>query len=197
MPRPLDVARRKADIARIAFDVLAQEGPSGLTIQAVAEALGGSVTMVTHVYPTRADLMRGTVEYFVSTGRRATDADAAVGAGHSVDDDLQAELRAMIPLDESQRRQERGRVAIISDKDRESAAVFADGMESWARVRLREVLSPIVSKDKLPGAIDYLRVVVNGLVLSTTEHPDYWTPERQLATLATALAALKSEPGSA
>lgn len=186
MPRPLNVEQRKADIARIAFDVLAHDGPSGLTIQAVAEALGGSVTKVTHIYPTRADLMRGTVDYFISTELRAAAAKAKPKQPNA-EADLFLELHNMIPLGEEQRRQERGRVALISDKDRESAAIFADGMEDWARARLRSVLSPLVDEADIDNISDFLRAFVNGLVLSTTEHPDYWTEERQLATLTLAL----------
>lgn len=187
MPRPLDVDKRKEDIARIAFDVLARGGPSGLTIQAVAEELGGSVTKVTHIYPTRSDLMRGTVELFVSGERRKT--AESEGGSRSPLDDLRAELLSMIPIVEADRRQERGRIALISDKDQDSARVFADGMEAFARSRLRDALHPLVGPDELEAAVDFYRALVNGIVLSTIEHPDHWTPERQRRAVEIALRA--------
>lgn len=179
MPRPLDVEKRKSDIARIAFDILGRGGPTGLTLQAVAAELGGSVTKVTHIYPTRAELMRGTVEYYIESASRPGLPDGEV-------DDLERlrfVLADMIPRTENRRLQERGRVTIIGDKDQESAKVFADGMERRARSILHRVLAPIVPADDLEAAVDFCRSGVNGITLSTVEHPEHWTAERQEATI--------------
>ncbi|QAY59928.1 TetR/AcrR family transcriptional regulator [Microbacterium protaetiae] len=188
MPRPLDVAKRKADIARIAFDVLAQGGPSGLTIQAVAKELGGSVTKVTHIYPTRAELMRGTIELFVQRAEQTIATNDRLT--ETTEERLRIELLAMIPVTAAARLQERGRVALISDRDQESARVFADEMERFARTRLRAVLLPLIPEDRLEIAIDFCRSTVNGISLSTVEHPDYWTQQRQEAILNVAIAGL-------
>lgn len=179
MPRPLDVEKRKSDIARAAFEILGRGGPTGLTLQAVAAELGGSVTKVTHIYPTRAELMRGTVEFYIERASRPGLPDDDVDALER----LRSALTDMIPQTENRRLQERGRVTIIGDKDHESAKIFADGMERRARDILHRVLAPIVPADDLDAAVDYCRSGVNGITLSTVEHPEHWTPERQQATI--------------
>ena len=175
MPRPLDVEKRKSDIARIAFEILGRVGPRGLTLQAVAAELGGSVTKVTHIYRTRAELMRGTVERYIELAPPPGPPD---GEADPLEH-LRGLLADMIPQNDNRRLQERGRVAIIGDKDQESARVFADGMEDRARRLLRGVLTPLVPADDLESAIDFCRATVNGITLSTVEHPEHWTPERQ------------------
>lgn len=175
MPRPLDVEKRKSDIARIAFEILARGGPRGLTLQAVAAELGGSVTKVTHIYRTRADLMRGTVERYIELTPPPVSPDGVSGPLEH----LRAMLLDMIPESENRRLQERGRVALIGDKDQASAKIFADGMEERARRLLRDALAPLVPERRLEDAIDYCRAGVNGITLSTVEHPDHWTPQRQ------------------
>lgn len=175
MPRPLDVEKRKSDIARIAFEILGRSGPTSLTLQAVATELGGSVTKVTHIYPKRSDLMRGAVESYIE----AAHPEETVEGEPSPLERLRAMLIDMIPQVENRRLQERGRVTIIGDRDQESARIFADGMERRARTRLREVLEPLLEADQLEVAIDYCRSGVNGITLSTVEHPEHWTPQRQ------------------
>jgi AcrR family transcriptional regulator len=190
VPRPLDLEQRKADIARIAFEVMGRGGPSGLTIRAVAEELGGSVTKVTHIYPTRAELMRASVERYVSEGLAAPPETEA--PGDSPWERVRARLRLMMPFDDADLRLQRGRVAILGDKDQDSARIFADGIEQVARAWLMEVLEPTVEPERLEEAIDFCRAFVNGVVLGKIEHPDYWSSERMERTLDTALQAVST-----
>src|SRR5687768_4852119 len=62
MPRMLDVVQRRRDITSIAIRVLAEVGLDGLTLRSIADELGGSITLVTHIYPTRRDLLLGLAE---------------------------------------------------------------------------------------------------------------------------------------
>ena len=189
MPRPLDVQQRKADISRIAMDILAHSGPSGLTLRAVAEALGGSVTLVTHVYPTRAELMAGMVAYYTEEAIR----ESAERASHLAPDEwLWTLLQDMAPLDEETIRRERSRVALTSDRDQKTAHAFADSMEDLARARFADALRGRVPDDQLETAIAFCRALSNGVVLSAVEHPDYWTAERQRDVLALGMAAIRS-----
>lgn len=175
MAKPLNVEERKQEIARRAFDVLAKDGPAGLTIQAVADEMGGSITLVTHVFPTRAELTRGTVDYFISSLLKHEEIEKSADPLEV----LKTELVRMAPLDDTSRQQERGRVLMIGERDQESAKIFADAMENHNRQRLRSCLSGIVPEDHLEQAVDFIRSFVNGLVLSAVEHPKHWTSERQ------------------
>lgn len=187
MPRPLDVDQRKADIARIAFDILGRGGPSSLTIHAVAEQLGGSVTKVTHIYPTRADLMRGTVDQAISDQSQLL--ASAPASSDEVEQHLRAQLLSMVPVDDQQRRLERGRVALITDKDQESAQEFIRGMEKYARQRLTALLRPL-PEEQIETAVDFCRAFVNGVALSAVELPDYWTLEKITAIVDVAVNAV-------
>lgn len=189
MPRPLDVPRRKADISRIALGILAHTGPSGLTIRAVADELGGSVTKVTHIYPTRAELMRGMVDYYTEEAAQAAVAETV---GKEPEDRLRALLEDMAPIDEESLRRERSRVALTSDRDQEAAQVFADSMEQFARERFRASVAGLVEEARVEDAVDFCRALVNGLVLSAVEHPDLWTPDRQRRVLEIGLAAIRA-----
>lgn len=192
MPRPLDVEKRKSDIARIAFDILGRGGPTGLTLRAVAAELDGSVTKVTHIYPNRAQLMRGAVERYIELAAPPSSPDGE----SSPLERLRSLLIDMVPQTDARRLQERGRVTIIGDKDQASAKIFADGMELRARRLLRDSLIPLVPAKHLETAIDFCRAGVNGITLSTVEHPEHWTAERQESTIdlmVRAVAAMQEE----
>ncbi|HET9973235.1 MAG TPA: hypothetical protein VFQ68_33730, partial [Streptosporangiaceae bacterium] len=57
MPRSIDHEERRRDIARAAIRLISRAGPRGLTLRALAEELGGSITLVTHFLPDRRALL--------------------------------------------------------------------------------------------------------------------------------------------
>src|ERR1700751_2694152 len=67
MPRQVDHAARRQQIIAATIEVLAKTGPRGLTLRTVGAQMGGSLTLVTHYYPTRQALLHATAEFLVSS----------------------------------------------------------------------------------------------------------------------------------
>lgn len=56
-------------------------------------------------------------------------------------------------------------------------------MENKVRALLRSHLEPFVNDDDMDLYIDAIRVFLNGVVLSSVEHPHKWTRARQIGQL--------------
>ncbi|NTW38766.1 MAG: TetR family transcriptional regulator [Cellulomonadaceae bacterium] len=187
---------RARAVHEAATAIIASRGAGALTLRELADALGGSMTLVTHYFPTQAHLMRGVLKH----ERTLLDDDLACAA--ATDDphrQLYATLECLMPLTPSRLQRARARVLL---------ALQASGSEPWMREHVTTVeariraaildgLRPLVPAAELDQAADVVRVVLNGIVLSTIEHPAPWTPDRQRAVLDAMLRALIAEVGRA
>ncbi|MGJ5828187.1 TetR/AcrR family transcriptional regulator [Streptomyces ossamyceticus] len=187
MPRYVDHDQRRAEIVEAARYVLAHGGPAELTIRSVAKRLGGSITLVTHFYPTRPELMRAVV----TAMNESFDAELAdLETGADARGRLLILLKWMLPLTEQDWVNESGRVQLLSQRGKDaSVEEFADGMDTRMRDLLRQHLEPLVPEDRVETYVDLLRVTVNGIVLAAVEHHDDWPAKRQLTVLDEALSA--------
>lgn len=59
-------AERKIEILQTATDILAREGPGGLTLRAVAGRVGISLAAVQYYYPTHADLIQAMADAVIA-----------------------------------------------------------------------------------------------------------------------------------
>ncbi|MEV4036312.1 TetR/AcrR family transcriptional regulator [Streptomyces umbrinus] len=187
MPRHVDHDQRRADIIEAAKQILANGGPDGMTIRSVAKRLGGSITLVTHYYPTRPELMRAVVaEMNESYDTELADLEAGADAHGR----LYILLEWMLPLTELEWVNESSRIQLLGRRGQDpSVEEFADAMDARMRDLLRQHLEPLVPKDRVEGYVDLLRVTTNGIVLSAVEHHDDWPAKRQLRVLEAALTA--------
>ncbi|TWD79922.1 TetR family transcriptional regulator [Kribbella amoyensis] len=62
MPARTDHEARRRDVSAAVWKVVAAEGFGGLTLRAVAAALGGSTGMVTHYFPSKQALIKHALE---------------------------------------------------------------------------------------------------------------------------------------
>lgn len=187
MPRYVDHDQRRADIIEAAKYVLAHGGPAGLTIRSVAKRLGGSITLVTHFYPTRPELMRAVVTA-MSESFEAELTDLETGA--DAPGRLRILLEWMLPLTDQDWVNESGRIQLLSQRGKDASfEEFADAMDARMRGLLRQHLEPLVPDGRVEAYVDLLRVTVNGIVLAAVEHHDDWPAKRQLAVLDDALTA--------
>lgn len=176
MPKIVDHKARRREISLAAMRVLARSGPDGLTLRALARELNGSITLVTHFYPDRQTLLEGIIDEI------STNYDEDLASLPSTDDrieNLRAYLLWMVPQTAEDIDVERCRVALVHSASNPAIARFFVAMEDKARSAFRERLTGLVPAEEVPGAVDYLRTLVNGAVLSAVEHPDIWTAERQ------------------
>lgn len=189
MPRYVDHEVRRQEIIEATIAVISDSGLRGVTFRSVADRLGGSTTVVTHYYPTIKDLVDDLTVRLIESWDEEL---AALEAG--VEDPYQrlwTFLEWLLPLTEKGRREERTRINLLADQlaGREHRAQF-DANERRIRRYLREHLSELVRDDEVERAVELLRVVVNGLVLSACEHPTKWPRRRQFAVVEVALAGL-------
>ncbi|WP_327341687.1 TetR/AcrR family transcriptional regulator [Streptomyces europaeiscabiei] len=187
MPRHVDHEQRRRDIIDASRRILVGGGPSALTIRAVAKELGGSITLVTHFFPTRPELMRAVVAEMIDSYDTEL---AALEEGADAPTRLRILMRWMLPLAEDEWGAEKGRIVLIAQRDQEpSIGEFFTTMDARIRGLLRSHVEPLVPAERVDATVDLLRVLANGLVLSAVEHHHMWPPERQLAVLDAALAA--------
>lgn len=187
MPKVVDHAARRHEISIAAMRVLARSGPDGLTLRALARELHGSITLVTHFYADRQTLLEGIIDELSMN----YDEDlAALSKTSSAVGDLREYLMWMVPQTAEEIDIERCRVALVHSSGNEAIARFFATMEAKAREAFRERLQGLVKAEEIPEAIDFLRTLVNGAVLSAVEHPDIWTAERQVAVVERGLQAL-------
>lgn len=191
VPRHVDHEQRRRDIIQVTTTLLAEQGLNGLSFSAIAAALGGSTTMVTHYYRTRSELL----EDF--TSRTITEWDAEIEVLTSAHpNDPEAQLRALLfdwllPLEGDTLDKERMRFNLLgaSPVDEDTQRLL-DAWEEGLRALFRRCLRPLVPAARVEPIADVLRVTFNGLAVSTVEHPDYWTGDRQRAVFESVLAAI-------
>jgi AcrR family transcriptional regulator len=181
MPRIVDRAERRREIAYAALRLMSTRGPAALTLRGLAEELGGSITLVTHFYRNRAELLKGIADQLIDD----YDADLAdLEKGADEQTRLRVLLEWMLPLTLEARNDERARVLLNAERQSDlHVQYFFEAMDQKMRALLRDHVRPLVEPANVDVTVDALRVLVNGVVLSAVEHPRKWPSKRQLALL--------------
>ena len=188
MPRYVDHDARRSEIIRATLQVLADEGPAGLRVRAVAGRMGGSTTVVTHYYRSRQDLLDSLIEDLAAWPAEVAEIEIGV---EDPRDRLRLFLRWLLPSDERGLLGETARINLIGERD---ARVRTEHLfAAWDR-NVRSLLTrhveELMPNERVAAAVDVLRSITNGITLSTVEHPEEWPCERQFAVLDDVLAAL-------
>jgi AcrR family transcriptional regulator len=184
MPRAVDAEDRRREIAHAAIKLIAAKGFGGLTLRAVAAELDGSLTLVTHYYSSRAELLHDMADQLISEwddDRRALE--------EGVDDPwerLSMFLEWLMPMDAEGELEERSRI-ILAAETRIQHPDIQVTLNTWDRA-MRQALQQRVAAviddpDEVAALTETLRVFTNGIVLSVVEHPDEWPGKRQRAAL--------------
>jgi AcrR family transcriptional regulator len=180
MPRNVDRDERRREVARAAIQLLAKRGPRGLTLRALADELGGSITLVTHFYPNRRALLDAVTEQVIEDS--ATELAALDNEHLAPDERLRQFLTWLLPTTPDALALERGRVMLAAEPDDHfNVQSFYDTWESKIRALIERYLTGLVPPEEKDFYVDLLRVVGNGVVLSAVEHPKTWTEDKQRA----------------
>ncbi|MFC9557190.1 TetR/AcrR family transcriptional regulator [Rhodococcus sp. NPDC056960] len=181
MPKVVNRQEREREIARAAQTLIAEGGFAAISLRAIAQTMGGSMTLVTHFYKTREELMRGIFKQMLVNFQEDLDEREE---GATPLERLHILLEWLLPLDEDSRHQEQGRVLLAGGTRTEPhAQEFLDLMEKHMTGLLRDHLQGLVSPAEVEPVVAALRAVTNGIQLSAIEHPDKWPPEQQVAVL--------------
>lgn len=181
MPRHVDAAQRKRAIVDASVRILAEGGYSALTLRRLAKRMGGSITLITHYFQDREALVSALLDQVIA------DADAITDQLKSIDDPrtrLFEVLKFFLPITDETMELERARVALTTHKNTVPAvADFFVRLEPGMRHVIEIALDGFIAPDDLEETIDLLRAWTSGVVLVSFEHPEIWTPERQLKAL--------------
>lgn len=181
MPAPIDREAREREICQAAISLLGTSGPGALTLRRLAQELGGSITLVTHIYPDRRALMEGLTKTWIKLSREEI---AGLEVGLDDAQRLRRILEWMLPLDDDSRSAEVGRVMLAAYRDTDlNVNVFYSAMDKEMRGHLRSHLRPFVDDGELEVAVEIWRVFINGVVLSVAERPEKWPRKRVLTLL--------------
>ena len=152
-------------------------------MRAIARELGGSVTLVTHYFPTRRSILECLAPQLFK--RWQAEVDATQDAAADETERLRALLFWILPLDRTDRIDDRAFHSLLgaSPDDRESIGSLFRDFDEWIRRILRAHLASFVSADRLNQAVELIRVSSVGIELLSLESPDAWPRERQVAIL--------------
>src|SRR5690348_1678731 len=114
MPRHVDHEERRAQILRATLEILAQQGPRGLSFRAVAGRLGGSSTLVTHYFSSRQALVDALAERVADWRRDLAHLESAVEDPRQR---LRLFLRWMVPATDEGFIEERARINLLGERD--------------------------------------------------------------------------------
>ncbi len=180
MPRRIDPQRRRTEIADAAMRVIARSGVAALTLRSLAEEMNGSITLVTHFVANRSSLFETIVDELIA-GYDAEIAELERGVeGYAR---LRRFLEWLLPLAPRDIEREAVRIALNTARGEPAVDHFFEAIDARIRELLATHLDTLLPADQIPDAVDFLRAGLNGVVLSAVEHPDHWTPRRQLVVL--------------
>lgn len=177
MPIYVDHDERRGKIIAAAIRVLGDVGYAKFTLREVGKRLGGSTTMVTHYFPSRDNLLDQMLETILEEARATQENLIALPDPH---DRLEGVLRYFLPIDDDALATEKARVALSSYRNTQPLVErHLSILEPRMRDLIRTALSAFIGPDELEPTVDLIRLWTAGVVLSTIEHPEIWTPERQ------------------
>jgi AcrR family transcriptional regulator len=179
VPRSVNHDDRRRDVARAAIRLLARSGPRGLTLRALADELGGSITLVTHFFPNRRAVLDAVTNHLLEEG--LAELEEFEQSELEPQERLRAFLMWLLPTTVESLQLERSRILMSAESDAHfNVQAFFDTWEQAIREMIERFVAPLVPQAERAFYIDLLRVIENGVVLSSVEHPKYWTPERQI-----------------
>lgn len=157
MSRPRgDHRERREAIAQAAAEVIAARGLEGLTLRAVATALGVTTGVLTHYFPSKDALLRHTKELAFDRGyaeaRAAADGPPGLDRVHAV-------VEAILPLDRARRTRWRLLLAFFGSAVGSASLRRAQErrMQRWYAL-FQDVVAPLRSTGDLAPGIDPVRV---------------------------------------
>ncbi|MRH90743.1 TetR family transcriptional regulator [Nocardia sp. SYP-A9097] len=188
MPRAVDHVQRKRDIVDAVWRVAADDGPHAVTFRRIAKELGGSTTIVTEAFSTRAELLDYAVTTKIADWQRIFYESVAVESDPVVT--LRATLVESCPVDEAALRESRAWLVALPL----STAVVGQRMSEISAAYTRWLSGQLVTLLERTGTptevVDQLLVTVYGITVAAVEDPTAWPRERIEALIDRTLASI-------
>jgi AcrR family transcriptional regulator len=182
MPKVVDIAERRAELAAAAAQLIARAGVGAATLRDVAAEAGWTTGALTHYFADKRELLLFTFRSSLArrhAARDARDPDRPKEA-------LLSSLEGALPLDEDGRRHWMVTVAFCAQAagDEELSATQRDAYRDF-----RDALADLVrrcaggSSGDAVARAEQLIAVADGIAVQALFDPQSWPPARQLATL--------------
>lgn len=190
MPKDVDHEQRRAEILAAAVALVAEVGLRDLTVRSIAARLGGSVTVVTHYFPTRQSLLESVAPWLLKRWQAQLSSSTTLeGDGIIL---LRSVLAWLLPLSAKSLADERAALSLLTaaESDRAGVGRLHAEIDPWLRGLIRVHLKGLVEEERMEAMVDLLRAATRGISVCACEDPEVWPAERQLAVLDDLLDAL-------
>lgn len=183
MPKEVDHDKRGDEILSAVAGLVADAGLRGLTIRSLANRLGGSVSMVTHYFPTRHSLLASLGPWLLKRWESEIESLTDLEGDPLVQ--LRSTLAWLIPLTPEALVEEKAGLSLLTGNERDAAAVHGlrQELDAWARELVRSHVDGLVDDAHLEPLVDMLYAVTRGISVSACEAEGSWPPERQMSVL--------------
>jgi AcrR family transcriptional regulator len=194
MPRIVDHARRREEIARLAVQVIQEEGSESATVRRIAQAGGFSIGVLTHYFKDKDELVAFAFQWLAR--QSFADLDAAVAAVPPGLARLRTALEFMVPAAGT-----RSFIAVWlslwggATRNPGLARVHREYYTRWRRY-LRRFLGEAARRGELapprstPNAVDLLVAGIDGLWIGATFEPARYSTRRRRVLVGQLLAAV-------
>jgi AcrR family transcriptional regulator len=183
VPKEVDHDERRDEILTAVAGLLADVGLRGLTIRSLAARMGGSVSMVTHYFPTRHSLLLNIGPWVLRKWQ--TEIESLESAEGDPVSKLRVVLSWLIPITPEGMLEERAGLSLLVGTEPDATAVqgLRTGLDLWLRGLVRAHLIGLVDAAHIEPTVDILYAVTRGISVSACEAPEAWPAERQLTVL--------------
>lgn len=182
MPKIVDHAQRRAEVAEAVGRVIARSGVNGATLRDVAAEAGFSTGVLTHYFPDKAALLRFALEF---TTRRLGERLIAIDPQEP--GSLLATLALVLPLDEESMMNWRVWLAFwgeatsdpgLAETQRAHYTGFRKRVQAFIEAaQVRGEFDPSLDAN---DEADRVVALVDGIAFNALFDSERWPPERQL-----------------
>ena len=193
MPKIVDHDQRRAELVAAAWEVIAEEGIEGTTLQRIAEVAGCTTGRITHYFDSKDDVLDTAFRRTYDNVEQRMLDGLAVRQGL---DALRYVVYETLPLDPTRRLEWRVWLAFWSRaaaNPEELQAVHEGRYQEW-RTALRRLVSKAVAAGELSGAldvkiaVDVLVATIDGIGVQSVLEPTSFPPRRVRAAIEQLLA---------
>lgn len=189
MPRIVDHDQRRAELAKAARAIVANEGIEALTIARVATATGYSSGVVNHYFSNKRQMLLHTYRSTVEQAQARLEAQLARSPIN-----LDACLKAFLPIDEEQQHEWLLWFAFwgMAITDQELQMAQRRGLRD-AQDLFQRIFQEQARHGRLPASVDcdllahHCVALINGIAIQAVFDLQEWRPQRQLSFIKKAL----------